>query len=70
MDGPIVPGAYVDVVSGDFVNFRNGRVVRIEGDSAVITFEIFGRVAGPVSILLTSLRLAGGNQLLPPEDAP
>ena len=61
---PIEPGAYVDVVRGDFVNFRNGSVIRIEGDSAVVTFEIFGRVAGPVSIPLTSLRLAGGNQLV------
>jgi transcription antitermination factor NusG len=60
----------VDVVSGDFVNFRNGRVVRIEGESAVVTFEIFGRIAGPVSIPLASLRLTRGNQMLPPEERP
>ena len=70
MAGRIEPGQYVDVVNGDFVNFRNGRVVRIEGESAVVTFEVFGRIAGPVSIPLSSLRMAGGNQLLPPDEVP
>ena len=44
------PGDRVDVVRGDFANFRNGVVVAISGKTAQVTFEIFGRVTGPVAI--------------------
>jgi transcription antitermination factor NusG len=43
-------GDRVDVIGGNFINFKDGHVVEIEGESARVTFEIFGRVAGPVLI--------------------
>ena len=43
-------------MSGDFTNFRDGLVVAVDGDVAEVTFEIFGRVAGPVAIPVDCLR--------------
>jgi transcription antitermination factor NusG len=58
MEANLQPGDRVDAVSGDFTNFKDGTVVEVIGDNAQVTFDIFGRVAGPVSIPLECLRKA------------
>ena len=61
MDAKFHPGDRVDVVGGVFANFQGGIVVECDGQVATVTFNIFGRVAGPVAIPVECLRLVGGD---------
>jgi transcription antitermination factor NusG len=61
MEPNLKPGDRVDAVSGDFTNFKDGTVVAINGNMAHVTFEIFGRVAGPVSIPVECLQKVHSN---------
>lgn len=55
MKEQLQPGDQVEVIQGDYSNFR-GTIESVEAPFALVRFAIFGRVHDPIQIPLEFLR--------------